>query len=101
MNNFFSKIKGLQNQRKIIIISLLAIIIMCLFPPWKYIIISTESGSSTEYPVGYSFIITPPDKKDGGFFHGVKIDITRLLIQFIIIGCSSICLILIDQKSND
>jgi len=68
-------------QRKILIIGVVLIIVMGLFPPWTYTYKYRTTYS--ESPAGYGFIATPP--RGDGQSQGVKLDISRLILQGIII----------------
>jgi hypothetical protein len=55
---------------------------MGVFPPWE------QTGSApgaplVRRPAGYHFIAAPPAPQDSRSFFGVRIDLTRLLIQYV------------------
>ena len=67
--------------RKII---LTAVLFVAACPPWKY----TAHGGSfhSEKPAGHFFVFAPPRaEREGGAF-GVSIDVSRLLIEWILLG---------------
>ena len=72
-----------SRQIKIVIISTLIFIIMGLFPPWTY----THDNRSMhiENPAGYGFIIEPPESKGDSYRDGIKLDVSRLTIQWLML----------------
>jgi len=72
-----------QMQKKLIVIGIALFILMSLFPPWTYTY-KYESIYSEE-PTGYGFIFSPPNKKLPYAVHGIKIDMSRLFIQWVIV----------------
>lgn len=70
----------LSGARRIVIFAGLAIIVlMGLFPPWTFTF--TSQGIYSEEPGGYFSIVSPPTKKEDSPRHGVKIDMSRLIVQ--------------------
>ena len=67
-----------SKQKTILIIGIVVILLMGAILPWNY----TYKSSSTyrETPAGYYFIIFSPPTRRG---HGIKIDVSRLIIQWI------------------
>ena len=58
---------------------------MGIFPPWTYTL-NTDKVNS-ESPAGYALIFSPPETQNkASAAFGIKIDITRLLIQWIVVG---------------
>ena len=86
-------------QRRIILVGILMIILMGLFPPWKYTFQSSISHS--EEPAGYRFIASPPSRRVSNSMHGVKIDATRLLIQWAMTILASVFGVLVAQNRKD
>jgi len=78
-----------KNQRVIITIGVVVFVLMGLFPPWT----SVHKSYSAE-PSGYCFIGSPPRPykyNNAGLIrtYKIKIDTTRLLIQWIVIIVAS------------
>lgn len=71
-----------QHRRNIFAATLSAVAIMCVVPPWTYTY--TWNGTYGEAPAGYYFIFEPPEGKEIDDGNGVKMDITRLLIQCLV-----------------
>ena len=67
-------------QRGMILAGIAVIVLMGLFPPWTYTF--KASGIYSEESAGYSFIAFPPSRKRERPAHGVKIDMSRLLLQW-------------------
>ena len=76
-------------DKKILTVGLIIAFLITLFPPWIETI-QTQNFSS-ERPVGYSFILTPP--QSSSLAVGYKIDFLRLLIQWVIICFATILII--------
>ena len=70
-------------QKKILTIGVVVILICCLFPPWVHTFKAKSIYS--EESAGYAPIISPPSKKQNSVGFGVKLDISRLLLQIFII----------------
>jgi hypothetical protein len=60
-------------------ISIAAIVANFILPPWNYTIDARAIRS--EKPAGYYFILEPPLPESSKPMYGVKIDLSRLLIQ--------------------
>ena len=86
-------------QRKVILVGIAIVVLMGLFPPWKHTFRSTMTNS--EEPAGYSFIATPPNRRQGGFMHGVEIDLSRLLIQLAVTIAAAGFGVLVTAKQRD
>jgi len=74
-------------QKTIILIGAAALITSCLFPPWVYTF--KNERVSSEEPAGYSLILDPPARRNSYYAHGVKIDISRISLQFFAILIST------------
>lgn len=70
-----------SKQRKILIIGVVVILLMGAVPPWTYTFKHTSTYS--ERPAGYYFIVSPPSPIAASRAHGIKIDASRLFIQWI------------------
>lgn len=88
-----------KDQRLIIMIGMAIIVCMGLFPPWTYTFKATSIFS--EEPAGYSFIASPPARRNTNLRHGIKIDTSRLLIQWVVAIFASGCGILLTTKRKD
>jgi hypothetical protein len=76
-----------SNQRKVLIVGIIAIVVMGIFPPWTYTF--KYESTYSEVPAGYSLIVNPPAPREEGYVHGVKLDISRLIIQWLIVSAST------------
>jgi hypothetical protein len=74
-------------KRPIITIGIIVFIIMGLFPPWKYTL--NAQGIHIEKPAGYALIIYPPKPEIIAEAYGVRVDISRLVIQWIILAVAT------------
>lgn len=104
-----------KKQRTIIIIGLGVILLMGLIPPWKCAF-SVPRLAHLERPAGYGFIFYPPSpvgvarsgeflessiKRDPSYW-SVRLDITRLFIQWIVVAITvaGICLVLKEDEGG-
>ena len=70
-------------QLRILIASTIIFIAMGLFPPWTYTL--DAQSIHREKPAGYALIIAPPaPEKDAPAF-GVRLDVSRLLVQWLVL----------------
>ena len=69
-----------KKQKVISVIGVVLIVIMGCIPPWKYI--DDSPMGYREIPAGYSLIFAPPEP-DGEEYFGVKLDMSRLAVQWI------------------
>lgn len=76
-----------QTQKKIFVAGILLVLLSCMFPPWMHTI--SNEGSYSERPAGYALILKPPEKLSNHFAYGVKLDVSRLLIQLLIVSVSA------------
>ena len=70
-------------QKKIIMVGIGIIILMGLFPPWTNTFHYKTAYSKK--PAGYAFILTPPKKRAQSIAYGIELDVTRLIVQWMII----------------
>lgn len=88
-----------NNQRLIIMIGMVIIVCMGLFPPWTYTFKATSTYS--EEPAGYSFIASAPARKSKNLMHGIKIDTSRLFIQWVVAIAACGCGVLLATRRKD
>ena len=87
-------------QRLIILFGMVIIIIMALFPPWAHTFKSR--AFYREQPAGYSFIGSAPARRYKSGAEGIKIDTTRLFLQwFVTIFACSCCVILASKRKDE
>jgi hypothetical protein len=67
-------------KRKILITTLAALILTCLFPPWLNIL-DVPYHAHQRTPAGHEFILFPPDSKGGAW--SVEIDLKMLFVEWI------------------
>ena len=70
-------------QRKIVVVGVLLFVLMGLFPPWTYTL--DVQSTHREKPAGYALIISPPGPEKDAPAFGVKIDISLLVIQWLVL----------------
>ena len=81
---FNNKNRMISINKTFLKIALLLGLLSCIYPPWQYTVDSVHGGRSVK-PAGYYLIFLPPAPKSDSLWDGVRIDIFRLLIQWIII----------------
>ena len=86
-------------QRRIILAGVAVLALMGLFPPWTHTI--RNEGISSEEPAGYGFIAWPPPKKYDSATSGLKIDLSRLLIQWAVTIAATGSGVLLTAKRED
>jgi len=87
-------------QRTIILAGIAVIVLMGVYPPWTYTFKSTMTYS--EEPAGYGFIASPPSRRGDNLMHGVKIDTSRLLIQWAVaIAASSFGVLVVARRKDE
>jgi hypothetical protein len=74
-------------QKRILIASVLIFIAMGLYPPWTYTFSSTLRHS--EKPAGYGLIVAPPAPEKNAPAWGVSLDISRLLVQWLVLAAAT------------
>ena len=88
-----------SKQIRILIAAGVIFVGMGLFPPWTYTL--DAESIHRERPAGYELIFDPPRpeylSKDYG---GVRLDISRLLIQWIVLSAATGGLILFTNKPD-
>jgi len=83
-------------QIRILIVAGAIFVGMGLFPPWTHTF-NAESGHH-EKPAGYALIVAPPKPEFHKAFFGVRLDISRLLIQWVVLFAATGGLILFTNK---
>jgi hypothetical protein len=72
-----------RGQRRVIWLGIGAVGLMLLFPPWTRTF--SYPGMRSEAPAGYAPIFAPPARPDD-YSIGMRLDLSRLLIQIAIVG---------------
>jgi len=75
---------ALTNVQKVVGVGLIVFVLMSLFPPWTYTF--DRQSTYSEKPAGYAFILKSPPPERNSYYHGIRIDTTRLFIQWIVLG---------------
>lgn len=70
-------------QRSIVLVSIVIIALMGIAPPWVYTY--SRENTYSEEPAGYGLIVSPPPRKAEYATHGIRIDTSRLLIQWVVV----------------
>lgn len=85
-------------QLRVLIAASVIFVIMGIFPPWTY----TFNGESihSEKPAGYGLIISPPkpEQDDGYLSYGIRLDITRLFVQWLVLFVATGGLLLLKRE---
>jgi len=88
-----------KKQKKFVVIGVAVIILMGLFPPWTHTFKSSSIHS--EEPAGYGLIISPPPRKGKNLRFGIKIDISRLVIQWVVTIAAMSAGVMLTAKKDD
>jgi hypothetical protein len=82
--------RAYENKQTIVLwIGLAVILLMGIFPPWVRTF--SVKASYSEKNAGYKFILTPPQPvpEESGFGHdffGIKLDVCRLCVQWVVVS---------------
>jgi len=76
-----------DKQRKIVIVGVVLFVLMGLFPPWTYTL--DAPSVHREKPAGYALIISPPGPEKHAPAYGVRIDISRLIVQWLVLAAAT------------
>lgn len=81
--------------------AIFVIVLMGLFPPWIHTF--NYQGIYSEEPGGYAFIFDPPaaSSKWGTYHHGLRLDVSRLLLQWAIVGIAVAGLVWVLKRTTD
>jgi hypothetical protein len=92
------RLKFNPKQKKILIVGIVIVLLIGVVPPWKHTFKSSSTYS--EVPAGYSFITSPPPRRSKSFSHGIKIDISRLVIQWIVTIAATTAGVMLTAKKD-
>lgn len=70
-------------QIRILIVAGVFFVAMGIFPPWTYTL--DAKSIHREKPAGYALIVSPPSPENDAPAFGVRLDISRLLIQWLVL----------------
>jgi hypothetical protein len=88
-----------KKQTIISIVGVVVIFIMGLLPPWTYY--ESDPTTHREMSAGYYFIFAPPAPDDEGIL-GVKLDTSRLAVQWItVLFVMAACIYLTQDRGVD
>jgi len=74
-------------QSIILVVGVSTLILMGVHPPWTYTFTSNQMQS--EKPAGYEFIFSPPRTERSKRSYGVKIDVSRLAVQWFVVALAT------------
>ena len=76
-------------------IALFLFLLSCLFPPWLHTYDRNgDRGGHSQKPAGHYFLLAPPDTYRADEFHGVRLDFSTLLVEWLALaGMASACFI--------
>lgn len=87
-----------SKQLRILIAGVVIFVAIGLFPPWTYTF-NAESIPS-EKPAGYALIVSPPNPEQAVPVFGVRLDISRLLIQWLVLVAATGSLLLLTKEPH-
>lgn len=77
-----------DKQQKIVVVGVVLFVLMGLIPPWTYTL--HTQAIQREKPAGYALIISPPEpERENAAAFGVRIDISRLIIQWLVMAAAT------------
>ena len=85
-------------QLRILISSGVIFVAMGLFPPWTYTL--DAQSIHREKPAGYALIILPPNPEKDAPAFGVRLDVSRLSIQWLILVAATGGLLLLAREPD-
>jgi len=86
-------------QKKTLLAGAFVFVLMGAIPPWTYTF--KFEGTYSEVPAGYALIIDPPSPRVDNGSNGVKLDISRLLVQWFVVGATTgLGIILLADKTT-
>lgn len=89
-----------RTRRIVLILGVVVFVLMGLFPPWTYVFHIQTVHS--EKPAGYAFIAEPPMPEHNDAPFGVKIDISRLVVQWLVLSAAtSLCIFMTGPRKKE
>ena len=88
-----------SKQLKILILSIALFIVIGLYPPWIYTF--NAKSIHSEKPAEYALIIEPPEPEDyNNVRYGVRMDISRLVVQWLILCAATTGAMLLTREKR-
>lgn len=87
-----------KKQVRIVLAGAVLFVAMGLYPPW--IETAHANAAERENPAGYALFMLPPEAEEGIVF-GVRLDTSRLLLQWLVLSVATGALVLAGGKSED
>ena len=82
-------LKYLNDRQRIIVVGgVILFVLMGLLPPWTQT--WSHRSSYNVSPLGYGLIVSPPVLEHSQEFSGVRIDLSRLIVQWLILTAVTI-----------
>ena len=85
-------------QLRILLAAGVIFVAMGIFPPWTYTL--DAQSIHHEKPAGYAFIVSPPNPEKDSPAFGVRLDISRLLIQWLVLVAATSGLLLLAREPD-
>lgn len=80
---------GVRGERRLVLAGGLVLIVLTgLFPPWEYTFSGAAGGApiTSSRPARYAPIFFPPKPADKSLVHGVRLDLRRLFVQWVLVA---------------
>lgn len=90
-----------MNRAQKVVLTIGAVVAICmgLVPPWSHTFSLLSTSQSK--PAGYSFILCPPMPEVNAPAYGVRLDSSRLVIQWVVIAIATgMGLTLLHRREN-
>ena len=92
--------KLIADRHRVVVFGLLLLAATGLYPPWVYTL-SPKGAATTTKPAGYHLLFSPPEPERRGPLAGVRIDLSRLAIQWAVLAaCVGIAFALTHKKAR-
>lgn len=85
-------------QIQIAIVAIILFMLMGFCPPWIYTF--DHQSVHREKPAGYALIIDPPAPERNAPVEGVRLDLSRLMVQWLVLAVGAIGGILVARKTR-
>jgi hypothetical protein len=83
-------------RKKILFVAAILFMLIGLCPPWIYTF--NAQNLVREKPAGYALIVSPPPPETNYPTQGVKVDLSRLIIQWLVLGVGTALALCVPKK---
>ena len=87
LSAYVARAKALLNRKTVLVVGAFLVAVAGLFPPWLYTF--SASGIHSEKNAGYALILTPPAREGKSEPYGIRLDSSRLVIEWVCIAAAA------------